>query len=423
MKKIIQLMLIFVIIGVLVGCQHNEYGALAERTYTVDTTPPVEGSLKTAVLDILPWSSGRAESTSGYFAAETETGYYIEFYAQLFYADKSDLSKWIVVCPNADCDHSAGEKECASRLAGEFLLQNDRIFYITRKSFYPELWAEVPGTTTPLVTSMALNGSDRQCEYIFDESSGPGGSQTFLTANYAVDSRASLNAEGYYDARLVVVDKDGEYTLCEETRDTSNAFCFRWRRGYNVFGDEVFLSEIMDSGATKAFSLRERELSSVDLVDLPLDGAYLSGQTIRIFRPGDGYYAVNLTTREEMRLADCQLENSRSLIVSPNCILESTILGGRSREIRSTADANAFRFFNGVQWFDVALPEELQNLDNDSYLEFVCLGSDRMLFILVKGTGYELQGYPYQLRLNDADPILESLGSLNLFIQLDEDEQ
>ena len=111
------------------------------------------------------------------------------------------------------------------------------------------------------------------------------------------------------------------------------------------------------------------------------------------------------------------------MIVSPTCILESTILGGRSREIRSTADANAFRFFNGVQWFDVALPEELQNLDNDSYLEFVCLGSDRMLFILVKGTGYELQGYPYQLRLNDADPILESLGSLNLFIQLDEDEQ
>ncbi len=421
MEKILRLLLALVAFSLLVGCQHNESEISTERTFAVDTTPPTKGSLVTATLNNLPWDSGRAEKTSGYFAAETEFGYYIEFYAQLFYADKSNLNTWVVVCPNADCDHSTGEQECASRLSGEFLLRDNRIFYITRKTFYPELWAEVPGITTPLIASMALDGSDRRCEYIFHDISGAGSSQTFLTAHYAIESSASLNADGYYDAQIVVADKDGEYTLFAQTQDTSNAYCSQWRRSHNVFGDEVFLSEIMDSGATKAFTLSERELSSVDLAGLPLDGAYLSGQTVRIFRPGDGYYAVDLTTREEMRLADCQLESSLSYIVSPNCILESTILGWRSREIRSTVDTNALRFFNGAQWFDAALPDELQNIDDDSYLEFICLGSDRMLFLLVKGTGVELQGYPYQLQLSTANPTLEPLGSLNLFIKVEDD--
>lgn len=180
----------------------------------------------------------------------------------------------------------------------------------------------------------------------------------------------------------------------------------------HIFGDEAFGSLMMDPGFSVAFRLKDRELTGTDLSGLPWTGSYLSGDTLRVFKPGEGYYAVDLTTREEMKLADPQLENSWAYIVQPNCIFESAILGKESMAERVAEEAYGFNFFDGKIWWDVALPEELMGLEEDGYLELMTLGSDRAIFLLVQGKGTEKKLYPYQLLLGTDQPTLEAIGEL-----------
>lgn len=62
------------------------------------------------------------------------------------------------------------------------------------------------------------------------------------------------------------------------------------------------------------------------LMDLDFTGSYLSGETLRIYRPGDGYYDVNLTTGQETKALDAQLENAWGWQLTEQYAVESTLL-------------------------------------------------------------------------------------------------
>ncbi len=404
----------------LAGCQQEiPESSGSSATFTVDTAPPVAGVLETAQLPILSWDSGRAACTGGYFAAETANGFFLEYMAKLYYADKSDLSNWVVVCAKPECEHEVGDSRCGAHLAGAFLLKDQRIYYMTNKGMGLEKGETMPDDVAPYIASMALDGTDKREEYLLGTPEGytrssSGGGTAFLMGSYALESAHYLNQSGTYDLWLTAVDEAGGFILFTDTQEEVTSHCRSWRHMGHIFGDEAFGSLMMDSSFSVAFRLKDRELTSTDLSGLPWYGSYLSGNTLRVFKSGEGYYAVDLTTREEMKLAGQQLENSWACIVLPNCIFESDILGADSMENRTTEGAYSFKFFDGKIWWDVALPEEIAGMREDSYLELMTLGSDRAIFLLVQGKGMEMKLYPYQLLLGTDQPTLEAIGELEL---------
>ncbi|MBE6945348.1 MAG: hypothetical protein E7459_04580 [Ruminococcaceae bacterium] len=421
------LLCILLSLVLLFGCQQKSEDvsasdeAAAPSTDVTDARSVVLGTLATERIQTSSWDSGRTEQSSGYFAAETEAGFYFEYGGQLFYADKADLSNWVAVCAVPECAHTCVTDMymdvCGAYVGGSFLLKDERIYYLAAKTYDPKYWSNVSGFNPRFIASMAPDGTDRRVEHIFGLPegvirSGSGGGTLMTDGQNFLNSEFSLNKDGLYDSWITVVDKDGEYILFSETLEDQAPYAMTWRHLEGIYGDTALYFQMMDNEMGTAFYLRNRELTSVDISGLPYTGAYLSGNTMWVFRPGDGYYAVDLTTREEVRLADCQLETSVSHIMQPNCILESTFVGWNAVDISADVEEHSLRFFDGEQWHDIAVPEELQNLEEREYLEPMALASDRILFALVKVTGENREQFVYQIVLGTDEPVLELLGKL-----------
>lgn len=63
---------------------------------------------------------------------ETETGYYLIHNTMLFYADKSDLSRWVPVCAKPDCQHN--DSGCYAVLVDRIWMSGGRLFAATRQT-------------------------------------------------------------------------------------------------------------------------------------------------------------------------------------------------------------------------------------------------------------------------------------------------
>ena len=178
-----------------------------------------------------------------------------------------------------------------------------------------------------------------------------------------------------------------------------------------LFGDPAFTCNVLDPELV--WLIEDQKLVSRDLGDLPIDGGYLSGDSLWCFRPGEGYYAVNLTTGEETKLAEPQMEQSAAAIVLPNCILESDLLGDESGALRTEGTARHLWFFDGQQWREVSLPEELQSLEETAYLDVLGVASDRILLLLKQGTAGEQTVTVCQILLETDSPLLEMQGTVS----------
>ena len=147
---------------------------------------------------------------------------------------------------------------------------------------------------------------------------------------------------------------------------------------------------------------------------MEVSGGYLSGNTLRVFRPNDGYYDVDLETRQEVLLSPSQLENSCAVIVLPNCILESTLLSKDSLDYRTPGMQHSLMLFDGRIWREVALPNELLQADASECLFIHSVNSDS-IFLRSAG-GLPNSGEPlvtlYRIDLTAEELKLEYCGQV-----------
>ena len=77
-----------------------------------------------------------------------------------FYADKTDLTNWVLVCNEPDCKHI---NDCAGLVFTNGIIMKDgRLLYETVTSDIPELYVG-EGSGTVLV-SASVSGTDRKVE-------------------------------------------------------------------------------------------------------------------------------------------------------------------------------------------------------------------------------------------------------------------
>ena len=195
---------------------------------------------------------------------------------------------------------------------------------------------------------------------------------------YAADI---LQTDGSYRFVIYLVDKDTGPKKIFETHyaDDPGLSIDSLGRGLSssIRGDLCILSAAFSDNLKKdevLCWLRDGEPVLSDISQVSVKGAFLSGEILRCFLPGDGYYDLDLLTGGLTRLADAQLQNSGAIILQPNCIIESTLLIPDNQ-----VETHQMRLFDGKQWHTVTLPEGIESTEA-APLQVGALGSDRVIF-------------------------------------------
>ncbi len=391
-KRTIQIIAGFCLIALLLtGCSKQEVKRGAMGSEVWEEMPALTyGVLESDSLEVLPWNSGRCEASGDYFIAETELGYYLLCYSYLYYADKSNLSNWVPVCNRPDCKHWKSF-DCPAKLRSTIYVKDDRIFNVDWIDGY--LYPSDMSANGLMIASMAADGTDKRGEYAVEE---------------AIKT-AKLGTSVWYGSVLLpdcwlylagVLDKNGDlvnrmFCVTESGTEEIPLVPDRQQEGVlffaeGLFGDDVFgcnlldEKDVLDENGVAYYRLVEGKPVRVDVKESEMSGSYLSGNTLRVFRANDGYYDIDLTTREEVLLTPARLENSFAQILLPNCILEHTLYkipGQKVREEGAEGTTHKMEMFDGETWRTVKMPEELVNAKATEYLYVLSATSDGIIVV------------------------------------------
>ena len=363
----------------------------------------------------------RLTVTSGCGVAETEAGLYLYRNQLLSYADKTNFDLWVPACSTPKCEHkTSGTQICTAHLNGKrFLIENDRIHYIDNAMKYPELTFTTDNGFA--MYSITLNGSDRKLERLLEDTlftnTGGGSAFTLLFPDHIIHLAWELTKEGNEERSILYIDSTGTETLYETVAlpEPIAGYGVEARDWYAVYGGEdAFFTSMIGNGFQTLCWIDDGKLVSADISELQVVGSYFSNNILRCFRQNDGYYDVNMLTGETTKLAQPQLKNSNVRILQPNCILESTLMNASAMEKRVGIEQHSLRLFDGTEWLDVSLPEELLHAPNSVYLFPMGIGTDAIYFHSAKienMAGSEIT--LYKLVIGTDSPVLEYCGKIS----------
>ena len=379
------------------GCSQQKTGRGAVGSEIWKEAPPLTyGVLEAEPLTVQPWNCGRMEFTSQYCAAETELGYYYDPISVLYFADKANLSNWVPVCNKPDCLHNSAMECDAHSVGSRFIIKDNRIYFADMASlYYPQISKDDAGAS--VLASVAWDGSDRRLEYAIHgfPPSNDGRGMDILTGNQWVSFFEALDKDGNFIPFLSITTEEGTAKIPVENPGNMSAELITVMNG-----DESFSFPHLATYDYSIFRYIDGELVETDVTGLDTIDAYLSGNTLRVFRPGDGYYDVDLTTREEVFLAPAQLENSKAKIALPNCIIETTLLSKEG----PGEEGHRMSIFDGQTWREVTLPEELVHTDkNISQVStgYTVCSDCILLFLLDRSDAYATN--LYRIPLTDGE--------------------
>ena len=368
-RNVLRILALLLIAALLGGC-----GGDQEITESLiwESAPALNfGTMEYEKLSVEPWYSGRCEATSAAsMFAETELGYYMVGMSLLYYADKVDLSLWVPVCNKPACKHLLGSwnytmPRCNAWI-DSFVIRDGRIYYFETSSKLWEEYRTITGGECFCIASRALDGTDLRLEYTDDSMILPGGTITHsprITHEHWLCDREDLNQDGSKTYRITRLTDEGN-TLWMERSTEEFALTHLPYSQYETTGNTTFFNYLLDENTNFRYRFENDKLVKYDFtgVDSSSD-CYLSGNEIRYYRQNDGYYDMNLETREVVRVGDAQLPDATSTIVLPNCIIETTLptsyagLDGILDNLPE--EPYAMKLFDGESWRDVQLPEEL----------------------------------------------------------------
>ena len=244
---------------------------------------------------------------------------------------------------------------------------------------------------------------------VFNAGSTSGG---LVFPNYRLLRKVEMQENGLYQFQWFLFDDSGCQEIYGTEAEKALGMYNPAYRSHGINGEICIQDTAIDK--EKFFRIENGEMAWVDPSGLPLRGSYLSGDVLRIFRTNDGYYDVNLNTREEVKLADAQLENSYASIVLPNCIVESTLFGDQNFTPRQNEQTHAMKLFDGQTWRNVELPEELLTAGKSEFLMIYGVTSDSILLRHhLAGANLTRVEY-YRIDLTAQEPALEYMGVLDL---------
>lgn len=408
-RKIAFLLALVMLLSLLTGCAEETVPQLEledrSESKTWETMPTFTfGQLETEKLAIVPWHDGRTESVQKNTWAETKDGYYRVSGSFLYYADKANLDTWVPVCNQPDCSHK--DPSCNAMIEGNTIhIKEGRLWFLSSFDNYPQLHPGVGEINGCAIYSIAPDGTDPRLEYRNDalELSFMGGGSMGMQegSRYIITTLTSLDADGRTNLTVLLLTKNGaKVVLQDRGEDLRGSLFFS-----PFYGDDAFY--VYDI-SPHLLRLVGEELIPLDVSAYEENGGYLSGNFLRQYRPGGGYYDINLETGEEVKLCDPRLEKGTAEIMLPNCIVEYDL---NSKDMDDNAPRSV-EIFDGAVWRTVELPEELRYAQFTGNFRPMLVASDRILFSVIYFAGTYTEYTYYQVMLGQDTLTMELMGTM-----------
>lgn len=340
----------------------------------------------------------RCNATSNGNMAETESGFFYAVNGILYYADKDDMSKWIEVCNKPNCKHERGDLSCHAYIsANEFVQQNGHLYGI-------DLDIE---TRRPYVFEIKTDGSGLKHVYDIpvEENIWITGFRAMFSQEQLVIYYKYMEEDGTFRRNLARLEDDSIHILYTDRVEDENESILNMRGSsyWRIRGDDVMISSLLAGTDGNFFrSLWNVDGDKPERVNIPEDvsllGAYLSGDTLTYFQENEGFYQVDLISGEKTLVFKNQLENSRGYILTEDYMIEC------NRYIDHMPEEPYLKFYNGEEWLNVTLPDEVKN--SDDIFSILSVASDRIFIDQSTMTETEESSHLYYFMLEDEDPEL-----------------
>ncbi len=348
------------------------------------TAPPVEGTFPEGPVTTVDLNTAGWTSTNEII--ETEAGYYSICSNQLRYADKSDLSNWVVVCNKPDCSHEWG-KGCPAENCVVFL-EGDRIF------FTDEMTADGTGV---MLYSMARDGSDLRMEFPIAGAEQMSGSAISRRAagNMLCLGFSEMQNDGSGKNRLIRVTSSGSEIVLETeveelTVPVLGGSCYHATDAVMIDSRVYPGSEGKEYRNCRMTATGLEELSNAD--QYGDDDGFLFGDYLYRYVPNDGYYVTQLSTGASKRQMDAQLKDAVAFRLTDQWAVETNI-----RKNAPPPETPEIRIFNGSEWKSVQVPENVGKMT----CRPIALTTEHIFFRAVEETPETLGFYYYYVTLAD----------------------
>ncbi len=360
-----------------------------------NTAPSVEGSfpdgpVTTVDLSTAGWISGNRimETPDGYYS-RIGTGYLLR------YADKSDLSNWVVVCNRPNCNHDS--RICPANI-GTIFLDGDRLYSIRN----PNQLGQTMDTDFALC-SMALDGTDLRVEFPIagTETVRSGyGSSTRTAGNMLCFGFLEMQNDGSVQNRVVRVTSSGSEIMMEtdagEFTDMVTRFQSYWST--NAVTVEALVYPGSDGKEYHNCRMTATEWEDISKADQYGDkNGFLFGDYLYRYVPNDGYYVTQLSTGASKRQMDAQLKDAVAYRLTDQWTLETNMDDNAQPEVPE------IRIFNGSEWKSVEVPEEYAAMScfpealstEHLFVRFYDSSEDRYCYISLADETYTLHPFSF----------------------------
>lgn len=332
----------------------------------------------------------RCNATSAGNMAEIESGFFYKENEILYYADKENMNNWIPVCNNPDCLHNSSS--CSAQIDYEIAQKGDKLYYYDNFS--------------KAIMEVAIDGSEPKTAFkIALENANLGNSSRgIISQDGFFIYYGYLTQDGMYQRMIARLEDDGTlYPLFTENVDSLESQITMPSYIYYVRGDFAIISSLLIEEGDDAQNVLWRvDGDEPERVNLPEEVSilysYLSEDTFTYYREKEGFFEIDLESGKETLLCENQLEDGRGYILTDEYMIES------NRYRYYTPEEAYLKFFNGKEWLDVALPENVKK--TDCVFIPASVASDRIFMIQANNgvNGYASQLYYFML--NDETPEL-----------------
>ncbi len=376
------MLLLFLFVLSLYACGEGEVQeseCLPNNSLQETSAPP---TLQPLVLEIP--AEERCAATGQCRFAETENGYYMLRSEYLFYADKSDLTNWVLVCNKPSCDHNPNNCDAYTSI---FWSAADGLFHITD-------CLEQKFLDGHYFVKRNLDGSSPQLVFTDPILHGKTNGATLRTDFGTNDSFyrciTAMQEDGNWNCLVLQADQHGVKTLFSSVYPPASAggIPLPWihNGAVSLGGDLVLESQFPLDGtpdenkedwASREFNLyyqvHNDTLREIKLREgCDLYGAYISGDSLWHYHVNDGFYYMNLATGEEVKIADAAYENAYGLCLDGKHMMECTLSISSDRR---GASVPQMQYFDGESWHEIELPEYW---NTNYYLQISAITSDRI---------------------------------------------
>ncbi len=380
MKKQMCIIAWFCLAAVLLcGCQAKE-PENTDPIITWDSIPQLTyGQMEYEKLSVLPWYSGRTETSTFHEMVETESGYYMIYNHQyLFYADKADLSNWLPVCNQPDCKHKEDIK-CNAICERWVWMRDGRLHFRETPGHSPHLYQS--SKFGYIYLSALPDMTDKRLEYVNEDvmmSGNSGGTYaSALLGDCIVESSSSIDELGNEDYYWLIIDKDGSRKIQGPGAINNSAFLGDSDNFLTLNGELCLCYG--DLNGLVLYRLANDTFVKMDIDASLLElGGYLSGNTVRYFRENEGYYDYDLSTGNTVLVSEPYRENSFARILAPNCIIETNMMYP-GVYAQPPQGESWLAVFDGESWRDVQLPPEMATVSDEHILYVEGMTSDSVL--------------------------------------------